>query len=97
MGSRVDLGNDEKKIEAFRNHLTIDLHVARSTQKHAMNALVFLYRHVLKESAIKPRLIISIPAAESRPLPWQCIRLRYTNRKTYRLDLPGRKEPRATP
>jgi len=49
MRSRADLRDGEKKIEAFLNHLAIDLHVAPSTQNQAMNALVFLYKHVLKE------------------------------------------------
>ena len=49
MRSRADLQNGGKKIEAFLNHLAIDLQVAPSTQNQAMNALVFLYKHVLKE------------------------------------------------
>ena len=49
MRSRADVRNGEKKIEAFLNHLAIELHVAPSTQNQAMNALVFLYKHVLKE------------------------------------------------
>jgi hypothetical protein len=49
MRSRACLRDGEKKIEAFLNHLAIDLHVAPSTQDQAMNALVFLHKHVLKE------------------------------------------------
>jgi hypothetical protein len=49
MGTRANLRNGEEKIEVFLNHLGIDLHVAPSTQNQAMNALVFLYKHVLKE------------------------------------------------
>ena len=49
MRGRADLRDGEKKIEAFLNHLAIELHVAPSTQNQAMNALVFLYKHVLKE------------------------------------------------
>ncbi len=37
------------KIEAFLTHLTVEAHVASSTQNQAMNALVFLYKKVLKE------------------------------------------------
>lgn len=40
-----DMGKAE--IEAFLNHLAVDLGVAASTQNQALNALVFLYRHVL--------------------------------------------------
>jgi hypothetical protein len=42
MASRADLRNGEEKIEAFLNHLAIGLHEARSTQKRAVNTLVFL-------------------------------------------------------
>jgi len=35
------------EIEAFLNHLAVELGVAASTQNQALNALVFLYRHVL--------------------------------------------------
>ena len=49
MRTRDDLGDGESKIEAFLSHLALDLHVAPSTQNQAMNALVFLYKHVLKQ------------------------------------------------
>lgn len=49
MRSRDDLRDGERKIESFLNHLAIDLHVAPSTQNQAMNALVFMYKHVLKQ------------------------------------------------
>jgi hypothetical protein len=34
-------------VEAFLNHLVGERHLAASTQNQALNALVFLYRHVL--------------------------------------------------
>ena len=49
MQSRDDLRHGEKKIEAFLTHLARDRQVAASTQSQAMNALVFLYRHVLDQ------------------------------------------------
>ena len=49
MRTREDLYHGEKKIESFLSHLAIDLHVSPSTQNQAMNALVFLYKHVLKQ------------------------------------------------
>ena len=49
MRSRGDLEDGEKKIETFLTHLAMDLHVSPSTQNQAMNALVFLYKHVLKQ------------------------------------------------
>lgn len=48
MTSRADLGKAEEKIEGFLTHLARDRKVAPSTQNQAMNALVFLYKQVLK-------------------------------------------------
>ena len=49
MRSRDDLRPGEEKIEAFLTYLARDRHVAASTQNQAMNALVFLYKHMLKQ------------------------------------------------
>ena len=49
MKSRKDLAGGELKIEEFLTHLAIKLHVAKSTQNQAMNALVFLYKKVLND------------------------------------------------
>ena len=49
MQSRDDLRHGEEKIEAFLTYLARDRQVAASTQNPAMNALVFLYKHVLKQ------------------------------------------------
>ncbi len=46
---RDDLKDGEANIEAFLMHLAMDANVAPSTQNQAMNALVFLYKHVLKQ------------------------------------------------
>ena len=48
MISRDDLKDGEAKIEAFLTHLAVELDVSPSTQNQAMNALIFLYRRVLK-------------------------------------------------
>ncbi len=48
MSSRADLVEGEKKIEAYLTYLARDRNVAPSTQNQALNALVFLYKHVLK-------------------------------------------------
>lgn len=42
-----DMGANE--IRAFLSHLAVHLHVAASTQNVALNALLFLYRHVLRQ------------------------------------------------
>ena len=49
--SRDDLRHGEEKIEAFLTYLARDRQVAASTlnQAQAMNALVFLYKHVLEQ------------------------------------------------
>ena len=48
MRSREDLANGESKIEAFCTDLAVNGKVSPSTQNQAFNALVFLYRQVLK-------------------------------------------------
>ena len=49
MKSRDDLCDGEKKIETFLTFLAREKKVAPSTQNQALNALVFLYKHVLKQ------------------------------------------------
>lgn len=49
MQSRADLDDGERKVEEFLTHLARELNVAPSTQNQALNALVFLYKHVLKQ------------------------------------------------
>ena len=38
---------DKSEVEAFLSHLATDRKVAASTQRQALNAIVFLYKHVL--------------------------------------------------
>ena len=38
---------DARHIRAFLTDLAVNRHVAASTQNQALNALVFLYKHVL--------------------------------------------------
>jgi len=50
-----DMGKTE--IDAFLSHLATDRNVAQSTQSQALNAIIFLYRHVLDkpvEGQIEP-------------------------------------------
>ena len=49
MKSRDDLQDGEPKIEQFLTHLAVVGKVSPSTQNQAMNALVFLYKKVLKQ------------------------------------------------
>jgi site-specific recombinase XerD len=64
MRGRQDLIDGEAKIEAFLTHL--------STQNQAMNALVFLYKHVLKQpldkdiNAVRASRKINIPVVMAR-------------------------------
>jgi len=48
MSSRADLNNGEQKIETFLTYLAVEQKVAPATQNQAMNALVFLYKRILK-------------------------------------------------
>ena len=42
------------EIEVFLTHLAVEQRVAASTQNQALNALLFLYREVLKEDLERP-------------------------------------------
>ena len=72
MQSRDDLRHGEEKIEAFLTHLARDRQVAASTQNQAMNALVFLYKHVLEQplngeiNADRARRKVRIPVVLTR-------------------------------
>ncbi|MBF0229220.1 MAG: integron integrase [Desulfamplus sp.] len=67
MKSRDDLHGGESKIEQFLTHLAIDGQVSPSTQNQAMNALVFLYRKVLKHPF--DQKIDAIRAKERKHIP----------------------------
>jgi Phage integrase, N-terminal SAM-like domain len=65
-----DMGAPE--IRAFLAHLALHEQVAASTQNGALNALLFLYRHVLKQENRKfkqpfPPPACASPVAPSRP------------------------------
>lgn len=60
-----EMGTPE--IEAFLTHLAVDEKVASSTQNQAFNAILFLYKQVLKMELDKP--INSIRAKKPRHLP----------------------------
>ncbi len=47
MTSRRDLAGGEEKLERFLTHLAVHKNVAPATQNQAMNAILFLYKHVL--------------------------------------------------
>nr|WP_319396874.1 phage integrase N-terminal SAM-like domain-containing protein [uncultured Desulfobacter sp.] len=48
MKNKSDLTNGEEKIERFLTWLAVEKNVAPATQNQAMNALIFLYKKVLK-------------------------------------------------
>ncbi|MDO9529174.1 MAG: integron integrase [Syntrophales bacterium] len=81
MTSRQDLIEGEAKIEAFLTHLAVDKNVAPSTQNQAMNALVFLYKHVLKQpldqeiNAVRASRKINVPVVMTREEVAQIIAL----------------------
>ena len=47
-GKRHPKDMEETGISQFISHLATDLNVAASTQNQALNAIVFLYKHVLR-------------------------------------------------
>jgi len=56
-----------REIEAFLNHLAVERHVAASTQNVALNAIVFLYRRVLRHEP--PELEGLVRAHKPRRIP----------------------------
>ncbi len=72
MKSRDDPENGEIRIEQFLTHPAVNLHVSPSTQNQAVNALVFLYKQVLKHQfdqkadAVCGKTKKNIPVAMSR-------------------------------
>jgi len=72
MSSRDELAGGEQKIEMFLTHLAVDLKVSPATQNLAMNALVFLYRQVMKDSldekidAVRAKSKVNIPVVMTR-------------------------------
>ena len=72
MRGRQDLIDGEAKIEAFLTHLAVDKAVSPSTQNQAMNALVFLYKQVLKKpldgkiNAVRARKKLNVPVVMTR-------------------------------
>lgn len=81
MNSRDDLKDGEKKIEAFLTHLAVNKNVAPSTQNQAMNALVFLYKKVLKNpldeeiNAVRSNKKIHVPVVMTREETSKVIRM----------------------
>jgi integron integrase len=59
-----EMGTPE--VQTFLNYLAVDQHVSASTQNQALNALVFLYKHVLKKELGN---IDAIRARRSKHLP----------------------------
>ncbi|MEO6487959.1 MAG: integron integrase [Thermoanaerobaculia bacterium] len=55
-----------EQINAFLTHLAVERHVAASTQNQALSAVLFLYKHVLKEEIGRVELIRA-NKARSRP------------------------------
>ncbi|MCK5516734.1 MAG: integron integrase [Desulfobulbaceae bacterium] len=72
MSSRQDLEGGEQKIERFLTHLAVKTDIAPATQNQAMNALIFLYKKVLKIplteeiNAVRAPKKINIPVVMTR-------------------------------
>ena len=71
----------ESKVERFLTHLAVDGQVSPATQNQAMNALVFLYKRVLKKpleesvDAVRAKKKTNIPVVMSRDEVAQVIAL----------------------
>ena len=61
-----DLGAPE--ITAFLTHLAVNETVAASTQNQALNALIFLYRHVLQQDLDGPLNLVRAKKPERLPV-----------------------------
>ena len=64
-----DMGTQE--VQAFLNYLAVDQRVSASTQNQALNAIVFLYKHVIKKElgaidAIRARRPKRLPVVLTR-------------------------------
>lgn len=71
MKSRSDLTQGELKVTQFLTWLAVEQNVAPSTQNQAMNALVFLYKTVLKQplgeiNAVRSRKKTIVPVVMTR-------------------------------
>ncbi len=72
MTSRKDLTNGEEKIERYLTYLAVERNIAPATQNQAMNALVFLYKRVLKVplneeiNAVRASKKVNIPVVMTR-------------------------------
>lgn len=68
----MDLSNGEQKIEQFLTHLAVSKNIVPATQNQAMNALVFLYKRVLKIplndeiNAVRAAKKVNIPVVMTR-------------------------------
>jgi len=72
MQTREDLQHGEEKVEEFLTHLAVNRDVSPSTQNQAMNALVFLYKKVLKTpmekeiNAVRATKKLNVPVVLTR-------------------------------
>ena len=95
MQSRDDLHHGEEKIEAFLTYLARDRQVPTSAQNQAMNALVFLYKHVLEQplsgeiNADRARKQSRIPVVLTREETARVIALRIGDGNTSSLPAIG--------
>lgn len=63
---RHPAGMGKTEIERFLTHLAVNRHVSAGTQRQALCAILFLYKHVLEQD---PGMLDAVPARESRRVP----------------------------
>ena len=72
LGGKPPDDADSTAARGFLTHLAVDRHVAASTQNQAFNALLFLFRHILKreydigENVVRAKRRKYIPVVLSR-------------------------------
>lgn len=58
------------EVTEFLTHLAVEGHVSASTQNQALNAIVFLYKHVLE--APSARALMPCGPSDRDACPWFC-------------------------
>ena len=74
------------EVQAFLHYLAVDQHVSASTQNQAPNALVFLYKHVLKRElgsidAVRARRSKHLPVVLTREETQKVLSLLYETQR----------------
>ena len=72
----IEMGAPE--VQAFISYLAVDRQISASTQKQALSAILFLYRHVINQpievpEANRPQAAVHLPTVLTHPEAMQVI------------------------